>query len=65
MREILGIKFFNCKEVSEILKINPITVGKYLRNGIIKGEKLGNSWQVSETSIKDFVLGLEKPTKKK
>jgi excisionase family DNA binding protein len=40
-------QFLTIKEVAEILKVNPETVRKKLRNGHIPGFKLGKDWRVS------------------
>jgi len=48
-------KFLTIKEVAEILKVNPETVRKKLRNGHIPGFKLGKDWRVSEKALNEFI----------
>ncbi len=45
--------------VSVLLGIHPYTVKKYLRNGIIKGFKVGAEWRICKEAIATF-MGMEK-----
>ena len=38
-------------QLSEILEISPQTARRHLRNGLIKGIKIGKHWVVSEAEI--------------
>ncbi len=58
MKEVVNIKIYEAKEVAEMLGITLQTVRTYIKNGRIKGQKVGNRWVVTEDSIKDFLRGV-------
>ena len=43
--------FYSPKEVARILNVHVKTVRRYLRDGTIKGQKIGGSWKVSAEEI--------------
>lgn len=45
-------KTYTPEEAAEILKVIPYTVRKWLRDGKIKGTKLGRMWRISESELK-------------
>lgn len=49
------IKIYTVPELSKLLRITPQTVRKYLKEGRIKGKKVGTKWLVTEEAIKDFL----------
>ena len=53
-------KFYTVKEVSEALKIPQISVTRLIRNGTIKGIKLGGQWRISEKNFNLFIEESEK-----
>ena len=57
--EFDGITFYTTKEVAEKLKVSPETVRTYIKRSELKGKRIGNSFLVSEISLKQF---LEIPT---
>jgi len=49
--------FYKVNEVSEILKVNPVTVRRWCKSGTIKAKKLGKSWYINSDELnllKDF-----------
>ncbi|WP_257875834.1 helix-turn-helix domain-containing protein [Thermoanaerobacterium thermosaccharolyticum] len=44
-------EYFTVKEVSEKLKLNIMTIYKWINQGKIKAVKLGDTWRISETEI--------------
>lgn len=48
-----GVKmnYLTPEEVGEKLKVDPAVVRKWLRNGDLKGEKMGNLWRIPEEAI--------------
>lgn len=51
------LKTYTVPELIKILKISQNTVLKLLRNGEIKGVKIGHSWRVSEENLRTFING--------
>lgn len=54
---IAGVKVYNVQETAEILKVNPISVYRFLKSGRLRGQKIGYGWKISQGSIKAFVSG--------
>ena len=52
-------KFLTVEEASEVLQISPYTMRKYLKNGRVRGIKLGNSWRVPETALVELAEGAD------
>ena len=46
---------YTIKEASETLKIAESTIRRYLREGRLKGQKIGRVWRLSETAIAEFL----------
>ena len=42
-------------EVEEIIKIPQFTLRKYLKEGKLKGSKIGKHWRVTEEDLKKFL----------
>ena len=47
--------FYTPKEVSEILSVHEKTVRRYLRDGVIKGQKIGGGWKVSKDVLMAYM----------
>ena len=59
-----NIKIFSIPELSKNLRINISTLRKYIKDGKLKGQKLGNRYYVTEDNLKYFFnQGYEKITK--
>lgn len=43
--------FYKVNEVSEILKINPVTVRRWCQNGFLRAKKIGKSWYISRDDL--------------
>lgn len=61
MREIEGIKLFTVTETAETLGITPQTVRAYIKQGRLKGQKIGRPILITENSIKQFLNGGVEP----
>ncbi|MDO9536445.1 MAG: helix-turn-helix domain-containing protein [Bacillota bacterium] len=46
---------YSPEEISKILKIKEHTVTEYLRNGSLRGHKIGTSWKISESDLEEFL----------
>lgn len=51
------IKVYTVPELAKLFKLSPQSVRKYLKEGRIKGQKVGVKWLVSEESIREFLKG--------
>lgn len=49
------IKIYTIEELEKILKIPQYSIRKYLREGKLKGSKIGKHWRVTQEQLKDFL----------
>lgn len=57
-KQIGDLKLYSTLELAKRLDITPLTLRTYIKQGRIKGQKLGGKWYVSEGSLKAFFEGL-------
>lgn len=50
-------KYFTVEQISEILKIHPKTIQRYIREGRLKASKIGKSWRVTGHDLSEFTEG--------
>ncbi len=48
-------KFFTTEQVANILQVHPFTILKYIREGKLKGIKLGRVYRIQESDIESFL----------
>ncbi|ABY93764.1 DNA binding domain, excisionase family [Thermoanaerobacter pseudethanolicus ATCC 33223] len=48
---IIVEEYFTVKEVSEKLKLNTMTIYKWIKQGKIRAIKLGDTWRISESEL--------------
>jgi excisionase family DNA binding protein len=48
-------KLFTPEQVAEHLQISKLTLMEYLREGKLRGTKVGRLWRVAEGDLQDFV----------
>ncbi len=53
--EIMGMTFYNLREVAEELGVSYLTAKTYHSKGRINGQRIGRSILVSENELKRFV----------
>ena len=53
-RKIGSLTLYSVDDLHEMLGISKMTLRAYLRDGKLKGRKLGVSWFVTEQSIRDY-----------
>jgi excisionase family DNA binding protein len=59
-------KFFTTEQVANILQVHPFTILKFIKEGKLKGIKLGRVYRIMESDIKNFLEErMTKPKKKK
>ena len=52
--QIGDIKLYSVLELSQVLKITTVTLRTYIRQGKIKGQKIGGMWYITEERLKEF-----------
>ena len=50
-------KYYTVDEISEMIKIHPKTVQRYIREGRLRATKVGKSWRVSGHDLSTFTEG--------
>lgn len=58
MIEIGSIRLYNIAELAETFGVSELTLRNYVREGRLKGRKVGKRWFVSEQAIRDH-FGLD------
>jgi excisionase family DNA binding protein len=48
-------KLLTTEQVSGILQVHPFTVLKYIKQGKLKGIKLGRVWRIRESDVDKFI----------
>jgi excisionase family DNA binding protein len=54
--KIGGVTIFELKEVAQKFSISMNTARRYVREGRLSGQKLGQKWYVSEHALDEFFL---------
>ena len=50
----MGAKLYSVEELEPILGLHVKTIQRFLREGKIKGRKIGRSWMVSSENLKEY-----------
>lgn len=50
-------KLYSIADLSEILKLHPKTIARFIHEGKIKARKIGRSWMVSGEELKEYAHG--------
>lgn len=53
--EIEGIKFYTISEAAEVLNVTPQTVRAYIKQGKLKGKRIGRPILITENNLKEFL----------
>lgn len=48
-------KFFTTEQVANILQVHPFTILKFIKEGKLKGVKLGRVYRITESDVKAFL----------
>lgn len=51
------IRVYTVPELAKLFQLTPASVRRYLKEGRLKGRKVGTKWLVSEESIREFLKG--------
>ena len=57
MKTILGVTVYTAKETAEFLHVTERTIRSYIKRGMLKAQKIGGDWAISEDNIKAFLNG--------
>ena len=52
-----NVKYYNTKELSEMPSLHIKTIQKMIREGRLKGNKIGKNYHVSEDNLKLYLNG--------
>lgn len=50
-------KFFTTEQVANILQVHPFTILKFIRDGRLRGIKLGRVYRIKESDVTEFLEG--------
>jgi len=64
MIQIGDIKAYNVQEIAKAFDLTPQSVRKFIREGRIKGRKIGTRWYVTEEAMREYLLGYDNGPKK-
>ena len=53
-KKIGNLTLYSVDDLHEMLGVSKLTLRSYIRNGKIRGRKLGVSWYVTEDAIKEY-----------
>jgi len=53
-KQIGELKLYTVDELSSLLGIQERSIRKFLREGTLKGRKLGNRWFISQTALSEY-----------
>jgi excisionase family DNA binding protein len=53
--EIEGIKFYTIPEAAEALHVTPQTIRAWIKQGKLKGRRVGRPILITEKNLKDFL----------
>jgi len=59
MIKIGDIKAYDVQELAKLFDMTPQSVRKFIREGRIKGRKVGTRWYVTEEAIRDYLMGVD------
>lgn len=58
-------RFLTTEQVANILQVHPFTILKFIREGKLKGIKLGRVYRIKESDVHEFLDHASTKTKKK
>ena len=56
MIELGNVRLFTLAEVSQKLKLSKASLRRYIKGHRLSGQKVGNSWLISEDALRQFFL---------
>ncbi|MDX9971234.1 MAG: helix-turn-helix domain-containing protein [Candidatus Gracilibacteria bacterium] len=58
-------KYLTTEQVANILQVHPFTILKFIKNGKIRGVKLGRVYRINENDVKEFLENMTVGSRKK
>ena len=55
------IQLYTLRQLSQMLKVTERTMYNYIKDGRLKGQKIGGVWQISQTNLEKFLNGDTQP----
>lgn len=52
---IEGIKFYTIAETAQALRVTPQTIRAYIKQGRLKGQRIGRPILITENNLKEFL----------
>lgn len=52
---IEGIKFYTIPETAQALRVTPQTIRAWIKQGKLKGQRIGRPILITENNLKDFL----------
>jgi len=59
MIKIGNIKAYDVQEIAKAFDMTPQSIRKFIREGRIKGRKVGTRWYVTEEAMRDYLMGVD------
>jgi len=56
VKKVGDMELYTVKELAELLDFQETTVRKMLREGTLKGKKLGKKWFITDKAIQDYFI---------
>jgi excisionase family DNA binding protein len=53
--EIEGIKFYTIPETAQALRVTPQTIRAWIKQGKLKGQRIGRPILITENNLKEFL----------
>ena len=53
--EIEGIKFYTIPETAKALRVTPQTIRAWIKQGKLKGQRIGRPILITENNLKEFL----------
>lgn len=54
-RTSMKYEWLTVEEVAEMLRLNTVTIYRWLRNNKLRGIKLGKEWRIKESDLEAFL----------
>ena len=58
---IEGIKFYTIQETAAALRVTPQTIRAWIKQGKLKGQRIGRPLLITESNLKEFLKATNKP----
>lgn len=55
--KLRGLPLYTLKELAQLLEVTERTLHTYIKDGKIKGVKIGGKWKVTEENLQRFISG--------